>query len=31
MLLDRWGKLHAIRTTLSLAAAMLYLWLMLGA
>jgi hypothetical protein len=28
-LLVRWGRLHAVRTVLSLASAMLYLWLML--
>jgi hypothetical protein len=28
-LLIRWGRLHAVRTLLSLASAMVYLWLML--
>ncbi|HWX80529.1 MAG TPA: DUF1772 domain-containing protein [Steroidobacteraceae bacterium] len=28
-LLVRWGRLHAVRTVLSLVSAMLYLWLML--
>jgi hypothetical protein len=28
-LLIRWGRLHAVRTLLSLASAMTYLWLML--
>ena len=28
-LLVRWGRLHAVRTLLSLAGAMVYLWLML--
>lgn len=31
MLLERWGNLHAVRTTLSVAASVLYLWLILGA
>ena len=31
VLLERWGNLHAVRTTLSLAAIVLYLWLILGA
>jgi len=30
-LLVRWGRLHAVRTLLSLAGAMVYLWLMLRA
>ena len=30
-LLERWGHLHAVRTTLSVLAALLYLWLLLGA
>src|SRR5262245_17661959 len=30
MLLERWGKLHAVRTTLSILATVLYLWLLLG-
>jgi hypothetical protein len=30
-LLERWGNLHAVRTTLSVLATMLYLWLLLGA
>lgn len=30
-LLERWGNLHAVRTTLSVAATALYIWLMLGA
>jgi Anthrone oxygenase len=30
-LLERWGNLHAVRTTLSVLAAMLYMWLLLGA
>ena len=29
-LLEYWAKLHAVRTVLSIAAAMLYLWLPLG-
>ena len=29
-LLERWGKLHAVRTVFSLIAAALYLWLLLG-
>jgi hypothetical protein len=31
MLLQRWGNLHAVRTTLSVAATVLYMWLILGA
>src|SRR5262245_16463001 len=30
-LLVRWGKLHGIRTALSLVATVIYLWLLLGA
>ena len=30
-LLRRWGNLHAVRTALSVAATMLYIWLILGA
>jgi hypothetical protein len=30
-LLERWGKLHAVRTFLSLAATLLYLWLLSSA
>ena len=30
-LLERWGRLHAVRTTLSVLATLLYLWLLLGA
>ena len=30
-LLVRWGKLHAVRTVLSLAGTLLYMWLVLGA
>jgi hypothetical protein len=30
-LLERWGNLHAVRTTLSVLATMLYIWLLLGA
>jgi len=30
-LLERWGRLHSVRTALSLAAAALYLWLLSGA
>jgi Domain of unknown function (DUF1772) len=30
-LLERWGRLHAVRTALSLLATGLYLWLLLGA
>jgi hypothetical protein len=30
-LLERWGKLHAVRTVLSLAATLLYLWLLSSA
>jgi hypothetical protein len=30
MLLQRWGILHAVRTTLSVAATTLYMWLILG-
>jgi hypothetical protein len=29
-LLERWGKLHAVRTALSLAATLQYLWLLSG-
>ncbi len=31
MLLARWGRLHVVRTTLSMTATVLYLWLILGA
>jgi hypothetical protein len=31
MLMERWGNLHAVRTTLSVLAAVLYMWLLLGA
>lgn len=31
MLLEHWGKLHGVRTTLSILASALYLWLILGA
>ena len=30
-LLERWGHLHAVRTTLSVLATMLYIWLLRGA
>lgn len=30
-LLQSWGKLHAVRTVMSLVATVLYLWLLLGA
>ena len=30
-LLERWGHLHEVRTTLSVLATLLYLWLLLGA
>ena len=30
VLLKRWGKLHAVRTTLSVIATVLYMWLILG-
>src|SRR5262245_45065069 len=29
--LESWGKLHAVRTTLSLIATALYMWLLVGA
>lgn len=31
LLLERWGNLHAVRTTLSVLATVLYLWLLLRA
>jgi hypothetical protein len=31
MLLQRWGSLHAVRTALSIAASIVYIWLTLGA
>src|SRR5262249_15234703 len=31
VLLERWGKLHAVRTMLSIVATMLYMWLLRGA
>jgi hypothetical protein len=31
ILLQRWGKLHAVRTTLSLLATALYMWLLMAA
>ena len=31
MLLESWGKLHAVRTCLSLLATVLFVWLLLGA
>src|SRR5262245_28751148 len=31
MLLERWGKLHAVRTMLSILATVLCMWLLLGA
>ena len=31
MLLEHWGNLHAVRTTLSVVATALYIWLILGA
>ena len=30
-LLERWGTLHAVRTTLSVLDTLLYIWLLLGA
>jgi hypothetical protein len=30
-LMERWGQLHAVRTTLSVLATLLYIWLFLGA
>jgi hypothetical protein len=30
-LLESWGKLHAVRTALSLLATVLYMWLLLAA
>jgi hypothetical protein len=30
-LLERWGRLHAVRTVLSLAGTIIYMWLLLGA
>ena len=30
-LLEKWGKLHAVRTGLSLVASVVYLWLLRGA
>jgi hypothetical protein len=30
-LLARWGQLHAVRTLLSLAGTLVYLWLVIGA
>ena len=30
-LLEKWGKLHAVRTTLSIVATVVFLWLLLGA
>jgi Anthrone oxygenase len=31
LLLERWGRLHVVRTTLSLVASGIYIWLALGA
>ncbi len=31
MLLERWGNLRGVRTTLSIVASVLYIWLILGA